>query len=121
MERLYIVVRSDLPAGAQLAQACHALGAFEAEHRDLYRAWHAGENNLVVLSVPTDLELSALIGRAKEAHVPHATFREPDFDGALTGVALGASAKKLVSQLPLALRARSESDACARAPAAPHG
>lgn len=34
MEKLYIIVRADLPAGAQVAQSCHAMRLFVHEHPD---------------------------------------------------------------------------------------
>jgi hypothetical protein len=45
-----------------------------------------------------------LLVRAHGLGVPSASFREPDFGGALTAIALGAGAQKLVSSLRLALR-----------------
>lgn len=104
MEKLFIVVRADLSAGAQLAQACHTMRAFAFAHPELDRAWFQGPNNLVALQVPGLPALEALIDRAARAGVPHASFREPDFGDELTGVALAASGYRLVSSLPLALR-----------------
>lgn len=40
MEKLYIIVRGDLPAGAQCAQACHAISTFAAEHPEVHLSWH---------------------------------------------------------------------------------
>lgn len=103
MKKLYVIVRADLPAGAQLAQSVHAAIAFAIEHRERTRGWHADSNNLVVLAVPDEVALSAL--SASAAELDHVEFREPDFGGELTAIALGAGAERLVSSLPLALRA----------------
>lgn len=101
MERLYIVVRSDLPPGLQCAQACHALRAFVAAHPDIEQAWFEQSNNLVVLQVPNEAALHELVRRSEG--IPLALNREPDLDDQLTSVALAPSAKKLLRSLPLAL------------------
>lgn len=101
MKRLYVVVRSDLPPGLQMAQACHAARAFAVEN-----PWandKAGEN-LVVLSVPNELELWRLTARVSERDIMLTLFREPDLGGALTAAAFTGEAQPLVSSLPLALR-----------------
>ena len=100
MDRLYIVVRADLAPGLQLAQACHALQAFNDQHPIAARAW---KGNLVCLAVPSAAELGTLacdLGRA----YPLATFHEPDVAGELTAVAIHGDAAKRLSRLPLALR-----------------
>lgn len=104
-DKLYVIVRSDLPAGAQLAQACHGLRAFVAEHPAVDRAWYETSNNLVALQVPDEHALIALADRAAEDGIPHALFLEPDFDNEATAIALGPTGRRLVSSLPLALRA----------------
>lgn len=104
MERLYVVVRSDLPAGAQIAQSCHALRAFVEAHPDLDRAWHAAGGNLVCLSVPCELDLLELLGQARREGLRFAWFDEVDFGSSLTAIALEAKAKRLLRPLPLALR-----------------
>lgn len=107
MEKLYVVVRGDLPAGAQCAQACHALRAFVGEHPELDAAWHGAHNNLVVLSCRDEAELLRLRARARELDAATAVFQEPDFDMQHTAVAVAGTpaAQKMLSQLPLALRA----------------
>lgn len=106
MDPLYIVTRADLPPGARCAQSCHTLRAFVDAHPELDRAWFAASNNLVVLETPDEAALVALAARAAARGVATATFREPDYGDALTGVALGPGASRLVSSLPLALRQR---------------
>lgn len=107
MEKLYIIVRGDLPAGAQCAQACHALRSFVDEHPALDAAWHGAHNNLVVLSCHNEAELLQLRARARDLDVPQAVFQEPDFDMQHTAIALAGTttAQKMLSQLPLALKA----------------
>jgi hypothetical protein len=38
--KLYIITRRDLSAGAQCAQACHALSTFAREHPEAHKSWH---------------------------------------------------------------------------------
>jgi len=106
MERLYIVTRADLAPGARCAQACHTLRAFVDAHAEIDRAWFGASNNLVVLEAPNEAALVALAARASALGVATATFREPDYGDAVTGVALGPceGSRRLVSSLPLALR-----------------
>lgn len=104
MEKLFVIVRADLPAGLQVAQACHALRQFVAEHPEVDKAWFEGSNNLVVLQVPSEGDLTTLASRAHE--VPTSVFREPDMGDQVTAIALGPTGSALVAQLPLALRTK---------------
>lgn len=101
--KLYVVVRSDLPAGAQAVQSMHALREFAAQHPEIDAAWHSASNRLAVLGVPTEHELKALSVEATLAGVPSAAFLEEDLGGSLTALALAPSATALVRGLPLAL------------------
>lgn len=102
--KLYIIVRSNLPPGAQAAQACHALLAFVKAHPIVSDYWHHKSNNLVVLQVPDESCLLHLAGRAQDEGIEHSVFREPDFDNTVTAVALEPAGRRLVSNLALALR-----------------
>jgi peptidyl-tRNA hydrolase len=106
MHKLYIVVRSDISAGLQVAQSCHAVCSFAAEYPESWKQWHEGPNNIVCLSVPTVGALMTLEDKAIAAEVENELFFEPDLDGEPTALALGAGAEKLVSNLPLALKAQ---------------
>ena len=105
MEKLYVIVRSDLAPGAQIAQSCHAVGAFALAHPETYRAWLTGQSNIVCLNAPDENELAHLLYEAECRGISLAMFREPDFGESLTAIALGDGASKLTSRLPLALRA----------------
>lgn len=113
MDRLYIIVCNDLPAGAQIAQSCHAQRAFAEAHPDLDRAWYQGGNNLVVLQIENEESLLALETKARAIGIPVSIFREPDFGGRATALAMGAPGRGLVSCLPLALRATARTDRAA--------
>ena len=107
MEKFYVVVRADLPAGAQATQAAHAAIAFCIAHRGYIPLanWHANSNNLVLLAVPDEAALDELHTAVAE-HVPVEWFHEPDFGDSLTAIAFPGTAEtiRLVSSLPLALR-----------------
>ena len=102
--KLYIIVRADLPPGAQLAQACHAMRLWSHEHEVTDRHWYHKSNNLVVLQVPSEACLKHLAGKAEDAGVEHSVFREPDYDNTITAIAIEPAGRKLLSNLRLALR-----------------
>jgi len=107
-DRLYIVVRNDLPIGLQAAQATHAAFQFAHEHPHLVRPWYRDSQYLIIVTVPDEI---ALIGRASHAlkeGIAVSTWHEPDLDGATTTVAMqpGDVARRLCSNLPLLGRER---------------
>lgn len=109
MKRLYVVVRADLDAGAQAAQAAHAALGFACEFPETTRAWNAGENNLVILAAPDEPALERICeGMPDDAKC--VVFTEPDYGDSLTAIAFEGTdeTRKLVSSLPLALRRRVE-------------
>lgn len=120
MNKLYIIVRADLEPGLQAAQACHALRQFVHYCPEDDHDWFYGEdfkrpqephgpNNIVILQVPNEHTLKKLVVQASASYVSCASFQEPDLDNQTTAVALyGEGVEKLVSNLPLALRAKRE-------------
>lgn len=99
MKRLYVVVRSDIPPGLQLAQACHAAYAFGATRT----AEDVGDNLVVLHATQEDLE--RLVDEAQRGVCSCVPFHEPDLGGELTAAAFGVGARRILSCLPLALRA----------------
>lgn len=97
-ERLYIVVRNDLPQGLQLAQACHATREFSL----LHPRENVGDNLIVLHASRVELE-RLVVEVSRDCTV--VAFYEPDLEGALTAAAFGIGARKRLSALPLALRA----------------
>lgn len=95
--KLYIVTRRDMPPGLMLAQAVHAGRAFPTTTDQV--------DNLACLEVATEAELLALVQKAVCLDVPYAVFREPDLGGTITSVAFAEGAKRILSSLPLALKA----------------
>jgi peptidyl-tRNA hydrolase len=102
--KLYVIVRNDIRPGLQIAQSCHALRLFSAEHPEVDQAWYTGSNNLVVLQVANKEALVKLAYdlTCKGANV--SIFREPDLHDEPTALAVGPLGEKHLSTLPLALR-----------------
>lgn len=104
--KLYIVLDAELRPGQKLAQACHAMRQWTAEHPEEDRRWFEESNTLVLLEAANESALTALVGRARDAGVSCAEFREPDMEDRLTALAVGPPGSVFVAQLPLALRDR---------------
>lgn len=103
--KLYVVVRADLPPGAQVAQSCHALRLFTHEHPEIDRQWYEESNNLVCLQVDDEPALLALADRIESSGVAVSRFHEPDYANECTALAIAPTGARLVSNLPLTLRA----------------
>jgi hypothetical protein len=104
LEKLYVIVRSDLAPGAQIAQTAHAVSEFAVAHPDDFRAWASEQRNIVCLGIPNEAALADLLSLAQSKHIRCARFREPDYDDELTAIALGNGGDKITSSLPLALK-----------------
>jgi hypothetical protein len=65
------------------------------------RAWHAGSNCLVLLSVPDEPALLDWRDRAVAAGLPVATMVEPDIGDQHTAFAAGPTSDGLFTELPL--------------------
>jgi peptidyl-tRNA hydrolase len=102
--KLYVIVRSDIAPGLQIAQSGHALVAFQHEHAAVYEQWHRESNNLVCLAAASKEELAKLAYDLHNKAVPVALFREPDLGDELTAIAVGPAGGRALSNLPLALR-----------------
>ncbi len=118
MERLYVVVRQDLSPGQILAQSNHATSQFARLYRELHDSWSDHEKNLIVLAIPSERELGALVRKAAELGIPRAEFYEPDLRHELTACAFAGEIAKHVSELPLALR-EPRCPTCKEAPLVP--
>lgn len=102
-DKLYLVTRSDLPAGQQAVQAAHALREFVAAFPELDKLWYERSNYLALLAAPDEWSLHRIVQKARRRGVPVVCFREPDLEDAVTAVALAPAGKNLVRSLPLAL------------------
>lgn len=84
--RLYTVTRQDLSPGQQIAQTGHAVAEFCVQRPVEARAWNAGSNTIVCLSVPSETHLR-LARDWFEEYTALEEFYEPDFAHELTGLA----------------------------------
>lgn len=101
--KLYIVGRRDLPPGLRAAQMLHAARQFADQYPDQEGRWFRESNTIVLLEVPDEPALQDFASRADASGVESSEFsEEPDLG--LTALALGSSARRLVSSLPLALK-----------------
>lgn len=105
MDKLFVVVRADLPPGLQLPQSCHALRLFAAEHPEIESRWYVESNNLVVLATPDKEALTKLAYDCARDGIEVSMFREPDCDNEPTALAVGPRARKRLARYPLALAA----------------
>lgn len=100
--KLYVVTRTDLPIGAQAAQAAHA--AIEAARADTahVRAWHSQSNTIVLLVADSHAKLERLAAAADVRGCEMHVFREPDLGDQLTAIALlGDRAERVCAGLRL--------------------
>lgn len=69
-------------------------------------AWHTDSNYLVLVAVPDEPALEALLDAAKDRDILLTEIREPDYDDALTAIVLEPTdaSRRLCSSLPLTLR-----------------
>lgn len=102
---MYVVTRKDLSPGARLAQSCHALRQFSAEHPELDKDWFETSNYLVCLEAECELELNYFVDVAESKGIRYSVFREPDLDNQLTAVTFepGDITRRMLSRLPLAM------------------
>lgn len=114
--KAYVVVRSDLSAGAQMVQVAHAMAAFPHHDPAAFDAWRRDSDSLVVLSVSSEQELLDLLDRARARGVSFSSWREPDYADELVSASFPPSpaTSSLLVGLPLAGRSSPPSKAASR-------
>lgn len=105
-DKLYVIVRADLPPGLQIAQAIHAQREYAAQHAESERAWYRASNTVAVLAVADELHLRRLIAQAGFEGAKTAVFHEPDRADEMTAAVVepGPLGHRLCRKLPLALQ-----------------
>lgn len=109
---LYVLVRSDLSAGMQLAQACHGVAEFARDHPTEFASWMETSNYIVVLQVADEVELLNWCDRlsgwcapfAEMADVAYSLVHEPDISEHTALVIAPSRYWPEFSHLPLAGR-----------------
>lgn len=109
MDKLFIVIRKDLPMGLRCAQIAHAAIKFAHDHRPIETAWYFGSNNIVILDIADEPELRALLATADLAGLATSGFEEPDLGGQMTAAAFEPRARRLLRKLtPACAEAKKE-------------
>jgi peptidyl-tRNA hydrolase len=104
-------VRSDLTPGQTLAQSTHAAIEFVMNHLDKAKNWHYNSNTICILAAKDEEHLKILHQKATELDIASSIFREPDLENSITAIAmLGENSKKILSNLPLALKQPNKKD-----------
>lgn len=107
VDKLYVIVDESLPAGAQLAQAGHAVANICCENQNVADVWRTTTNTIVVLEAPKN-KLTMLYRRLQSDKAPATIFYEPDLFYAPTAVAAFNLDNKASSALASLMLARSE-------------
>lgn len=100
-ERLYVVVRADLPIGLQMAQVVHVALRYG---REWWVDDEEEDETVVVLWAKNEQELKDIRWQVwqRTAIARCYDFAEPDLGGELTVIMLDGRVKDLVRHLPLA-------------------
>ena len=79
---------------------------FLEEHPELDRMWYQNSRYLACLAAPNEDELVKLAMRCEDRELAYSIFREPDFDNAITAIAIEPTreGRRVTSNYPLALR-----------------
>lgn len=85
--RMYVVVDEKLSAGAKIAQSGHALVEFGRTRPDLIEHWQTEGNTLIVLEGDESALLRVWTWALKRGSGA-SMFQEPDFNKAVTAVAV---------------------------------
>ncbi len=84
ISKLYVVVRQDLSPGAQIAQSLHAFREYIQEHPESEGAWYRDSNTIVILGCADERELRKLVRKGLERGLMVSSFKEPDWQYAMT-------------------------------------
>jgi len=90
MNKQYIITRKTLSFGQQAIQAGHALIELFIKYPKQIKEWHKNSNTLVYLSVANEDELYKMARLLEVKGIKFEEFKEPDFNNALTAIALVA-------------------------------
>lgn len=105
-DKLYVVTRADLSPGQQATQSTHAALKFAVEHFALTRAWFEDSTYLVLLQVPDEEALQAVVNRLDDGDTFITQWHEPDLGNSLTAICVepDESIERKLSSLPLLLK-----------------
>jgi len=98
-EKLYVLVRKDLPAQQQAVQAGHAVAEFLL--RGPKSDWSNG--TLVYLGVRNSEMLRRWLVKLSDLELPTAVFKEPDLNNEMTALAVSTDRHDVFRSLRLAM------------------
>jgi hypothetical protein len=100
VNKVFVLVRTDLPSKAQVAvQAGHALAEFLMNHDWKDILWVNG--TLIYLEVKNIDELNWWYYKINNKHLQFSSFQEPDLNGERTAIAVITKDEKFFKKLPL--------------------
>lgn len=92
-EFVTVLTRNDLSPGYKLVQSAHALADFAIEHENEFKAWQKGSNYLCCLET-TEYKISKIVYKLQDLGIKYTVFKEPDFGGQMTAVAVEAISRE---------------------------
>lgn len=105
MDKLYVIVREDLPQELQITQLCNSLGNFILQHQELGQQWMKKSNSIICLNAKNESELQSLLQKTEETGLCFSRYLEPQLKDELTSITIQHSDKcaELFGNLPKAL------------------
>ena len=103
--KLIVLVRADISAGYQVAQALHAVADFAHQHPETFQEWKSVSNSVVALSVPSEKHLLKHFRKLEGMNAKLVMFNEPDLNNEATSIGVYGTPdiRKKLSGLPLCL------------------
>lgn len=88
MQKLYVLVRTNMPKNYQAVQAGHAVAEFTLQYPELWQ-----NQTLIYLRVKDENELQDWADRLHEDYIIRTPFYEPDLNDEITALAVLSSPK----------------------------
>lgn len=102
-DKLFVIVRSDLPPGSQAVQGMHAMRQFIADYPETEKEWFEVSNHIAFLRVDDEIALLKMADRLSRRGMKVSMFREPDLEDSLTAISTDSVSREYLLHLKLAL------------------
>ena len=86
VNRLYVIVRTDLPCSHPAVQAGHVVAEFYKDYPGFSQLWN--NQTLIYLMVNTKRKLYNLMHKMDRNGIIYTYFKEPDIDDEITAIAV---------------------------------
>lgn len=117
--KLVIVTRNDISDGYKIAQSCHSIADFAAEHPQQFKDWKQTSNSIICLSVKDEAALLKLHTKYKD-RTQVSLFYEPDVDQYTSMCFYGTPAiRKKLAYLPLIMKSKTDDSSVSTTPEHP--